>query len=144
MRRVHDESLSLGHNLIRPRATVEKRRAALNPQAPARPSDSHERCLSSTQGRRFLGAVAGAMIGEALGRRVAAMTIEEIRERYGESGITSMEPAAEDQHMSAYMAMLAVSLDGRVRLERALASGLDPIAELRAAYELWSSKGEVP
>ena len=72
------------------------------------------------------------------------MTIEEIRERYGESGITSMEPAAEDQHMSAYMAMLAVSLDGRVRLERALASGLDPIAELRATYELWSSKGEVP
>ncbi|MEV4728931.1 ADP-ribosylglycohydrolase family protein [Saccharopolyspora sp. NPDC049426] len=95
--------------------------------------------LVAERAQRFLGAVVGALIGDSLGHRVASLGWPEIREQFGESGVTSLEARTEDERMSDGLVMLALSLDGRIRLDRALVRGADPVAELRATYELWTS-----
>ncbi|SFS44421.1 ADP-ribosylglycohydrolase [Saccharopolyspora flava] len=80
------------------------------------------------------------MIGDALGRKVGSLGWPDIRERFGASGVTSLGPDADsNDHMSDGLVMLALSLDGAIRFDRALVRGLDPMVELRATYTLWSS-----
>ncbi|MEB3368720.1 ADP-ribosylglycohydrolase family protein [Saccharopolyspora mangrovi] len=101
--------------------------------------------LASERAQRFLGSVVGAMIGDALGHRVASSRWPEIRERFGEAGVTSLEPDAESDELSDGLVVLALSLDARIRFDRALVRGLDPVAELRGTYALWTSgSGAVP
>ncbi|WP_165939827.1 ADP-ribosylglycohydrolase family protein [Saccharopolyspora aridisoli] len=95
-----------------------------------------------TASRRFLGAVVGAMIGEELGRQVSSESLPEIVARFGDTDAGLLRPT-EDEFMPDGMALLVVTLDARIRLDRALVSGQDPIGEMRATYELWAS-AEVP
>ncbi|WP_158628696.1 ADP-ribosylglycohydrolase family protein [Saccharopolyspora rhizosphaerae] len=95
--------------------------------------------LASERVQRFLGSVTGALIGDALGHRVVSLPWPEIRERFGESGVTSLGPHSGGERMSDGLVVLALSLDGRIRLDRALLRAADATAELRATYELWTS-----
>lgn len=91
--------------------------------------------------QRFLGAVAGAMIGEALGHQVSSMTVPEIQARFDDPDTLPLQPVEGDESSPNCMAMLAVALDARTRLDRALVNGQDTFGELRAAYDLWASGG---
>ena len=94
--------------------------------------------------RRFLGAVVGTVIGEELGRQVSSESLPEIVSRFGDAEVGPLRPA-EDESMPDGMALLVVALDARIRLDRALVSGQNPIDELRATYELWASgEGSAP
>jgi ADP-ribosylglycohydrolase len=92
---------------------------------------------------RFLGAVTGAMIGDALGHRVTSCSFREMQERFGAQGAAHLEPAGSEQRMSDGIAMLVLSLNGALRADRALNEGVEPLNELRASFEQWLSPVDV-
>ncbi|SDX47829.1 ADP-ribosylglycohydrolase [Saccharopolyspora shandongensis] len=109
---------------------VERRTRRGEPTVLGRGRDREER-----QGRA-LGAVVGFAIGDRLGSAVSEMSWPQIRQQFGDRGITSYAPTAEQ--LPSSLLRLALSLDAVIRADRARVAGDEPDLgqALAEAYEL--------
>ncbi|MFR9730880.1 ADP-ribosylglycohydrolase family protein [Saccharopolyspora sp. MS10] len=97
---------------------------------PAGP-DAHE---------RFLGAMLGGAVGDALGFAVEFRSIEAIRERHGPAGLTG--PVVDDARaeISDDTQMMLFTLEGLIRAHvarRLRPVDNDPVPEVQHAYQRW-------
>ncbi|MGW5643131.1 ADP-ribosylglycohydrolase family protein [Saccharopolyspora sp. NPDC003752] len=113
-------------------SSSEQRARRTVPSALGLGSDLDERC------NRALGAVLGFAIGDRLGAAVSSMSWSEIRQQYGEQGITRYAPPSEPEQLRSSLLRLALSLDTVVRADRARLAGSEPELgrALADAYEL--------
>ncbi|TWF91594.1 ADP-ribosylglycohydrolase family protein [Saccharopolyspora dendranthemae] len=89
---------------------------------------------------RFLGAVLGCAVGEALGMPVASDNWDEIRARHGADGITDYVPAGHPSgRLGSDTQLLLFSVEGVLRANIARRAGDtdDPIRHLQHAYQRW-------
>lgn len=89
---------------------------------------------------RFLGAVLGCAIGEALGIPVAGDSWEEIRARHGADGLTDYVPAGHPSgRLGSDTQLLLFTLEGTIRasVSRRTAGTTDPTRHVQHAYQRW-------
>ncbi|RRO19302.1 ADP-ribosylglycohydrolase family protein [Saccharopolyspora rhizosphaerae] len=89
---------------------------------------------------RFLGAVLGCAVGEALGMPIASDTWDEIRARHGDEGLTEYVPAGHPSgRVGSDTQLLLFSVEGLLRANVARRAGEaeDPIRHLQHAYQRW-------
>ncbi|MGW5643567.1 ADP-ribosylglycohydrolase family protein [Saccharopolyspora sp. NPDC003752] len=89
---------------------------------------------------RFLGAVLGCAIGEALGMPIAADSWDEIRARHGADGLTDYIPAGHPSgRLGSDTQLLLFSLEGTIRanVARRTTGAEDPARHIQHAYQRW-------
>ncbi|MER7012556.1 ADP-ribosylglycohydrolase family protein [Saccharopolyspora sp. NPDC000359] len=89
---------------------------------------------------RFLGAVLGCAVGEALGMPVAADSWDEIRARHGADGLTDYVPAGHPSgRLGSDTQLLLFSLEGTIRanISRRTTGTTDPTRHIQHAYQRW-------
>ncbi|MDA3646595.1 ADP-ribosylglycohydrolase family protein [Saccharopolyspora indica] len=89
---------------------------------------------------RFLGAVLGCAVGEALGIPVAADNWDEIRSRHGADGLTAYVPAGHPSgRLGSDTQLLLFSLEGTIRanISRRATGTADPTRHIQHAYQRW-------
>ncbi|WP_406692335.1 ADP-ribosylglycohydrolase family protein [Saccharopolyspora sp. ID03-671] len=89
---------------------------------------------------RFLGAVLGCAVGEAMGMPIASDPWDEIRARHGADGLTDYVPAGHPSgRVGSDTQLLLFSVEGVLRANVARRSGDadDPIRHLQHAYQRW-------
>ncbi|MER5392845.1 ADP-ribosylglycohydrolase family protein [Saccharopolyspora sp. NPDC002686] len=89
---------------------------------------------------RFVGAVLGCAVGEALGIPVAADSWEEIRSRHGADGLTGYVPAGHPSgRLGSDTQLLLFSLEGTIRanVSRRTRGTDDPTRHIQHAYQRW-------
>ncbi|MCA1196074.1 ADP-ribosylglycohydrolase family protein [Saccharopolyspora sp. 6V] len=89
---------------------------------------------------RFLGAVLGCAIGEALGTPVAGDSWDEIRDRHGPQGLRNYVPAGHPAgRLGSDTQLLLFSLEGTIRAGVSRRSGdvPDPSRHIQHAYQRW-------
>lgn len=89
---------------------------------------------------RFLGAVLGCAVGEALGVPVSAESWDEIHSRYGDAGLRAYVPAGHPSgRLGSDSQLLLFSLEGTIRANVARrGTGLqDPARHVQHAYQRW-------
>jgi ADP-ribosylglycohydrolase len=89
---------------------------------------------------RFLGAVLGCAVGEALGMPVTSDSWDEIRARHGADGLTAYVPAGHPSgRLGSDTQLLLFSVEGVLRANVARRAGEadDPIRHLQHAYQRW-------
>ncbi|MEB3367916.1 ADP-ribosylglycohydrolase family protein [Saccharopolyspora mangrovi] len=89
---------------------------------------------------RFLGAVLGCAVGEAMGMPIASDNWDEIRARHGADGLTEYVPAGHPSgRLGSDTQLLLFSVEGVLRANIARRTGDtdDPIRHLQHAYQRW-------
>ncbi|MGP4016395.1 ADP-ribosylglycohydrolase family protein [Saccharopolyspora sp. 5N708] len=89
---------------------------------------------------RFLGAVLGCAVGEALGMPIAADGWDEIRSRHGADGLTDYIPAGHPSgRLGSDTQLLLFSLEGTIRanVSRRTTGTEDPTRHIQHAYQRW-------
>lgn len=89
---------------------------------------------------RFLGAVLGGAVGEALGIPVTGDSWEAIKGRHGENGLTAYVPAGHPSgRLGSDTQLLLFSLEGTIRanVARRREQAEDPTRHLQHAYQRW-------
>ncbi|GAA0532062.1 hypothetical protein GCM10011581_16540 [Saccharopolyspora subtropica] len=89
---------------------------------------------------RFVGAVVGCAVGEALGMPVAADSWDEIRSRHGADGLTDYVPAGHPSgRLGSDTQLLLFSLEGTIRanVSRREGGATSPTRHIQHAYQRW-------
>lgn len=89
---------------------------------------------------RFLGAVLGGAIGEALGQPITGDSWEAIKGRHGESGLTAYVPAGHPSgRLGSDSQLLLFSLEGTIRanVARRREGVEEPTRHVQHAYQRW-------
>ena len=93
----------------------------------------------SAQETRVLGCVLAGAVGDALGASVEFLSIETIRQKYGERGITGIGLVSGDSEITDDTQMTLFTLEGLIRAHvrnRTLGTS-DPIPVIQHAYQRW-------
>lgn len=93
-----------------------------------------------TSRSRFLGAVLGCAVGEALGAPIAAESWDEIKSRHGEAGLLDYVPAGHPAgRLGSDTQLLLFSLEGTIRanVSRRRDGIEDPLRHIQHAYQRW-------
>ncbi len=124
----------------------ERRYPTTETADPPRPSTTDYRTgltavprLASSRDR-FLGAVLGCAVGEALGMPIAAESWDEIRSRHGAEGLTDYIPAGHPSgRLGSDTQLLLFSLEGTIRanVSRRATGTDDPTRHIQHAYQRW-------
>lgn len=89
---------------------------------------------------RFLGAVLGCAVGEALGAPITSDSWDEIRARHGEKGLGEYVPAGHPSgRLGSDTQIVLFSLEGTVRagVDRRRHGANDPTPHIQHAYQRW-------
>lgn len=89
---------------------------------------------------RFLGAVLGCAVGEALGMPISADSWDEIQSRHGADGLTDYVPAGHPSgRLGSDTQLLLFSLEGTIRanISRRATGTHNPTRHIQHAYQRW-------